>query len=564
LAERGVENLAAFTRLLGYIRYFHPSDQAAAADWAQIAIAGVQRTEGAADSEALARVLREVFQPVAPTLQVFPTAAPPPRPSVSRPSIPKARAVAWKHYGVGVAGTDPMAPPSLYSSRRVDDQGGEEPAVLPRPEDLFEADLGGGVSARFPLAVWADDRGTLPAVPEGAVPPAPDKPAGFYPNGNDRATRLADVALAWNVFQHFYPYFDVVETDWPGALRQALRTAATDPSQTAFLATLDRLGAALHDGHVRVSPARRPIQRQLPILWELVEGRLTVIEAGPQATGVTRGSIVLKIGGRPAEEVLKEAAARVSAATPQWRDYRASGDLLSGKSGERVRLDLLSPGGKTGSVELMRSVAAGGMPKARPEKIAELRPGILYVDLDRMTEESLAAAQVRLAQARGLVLDLRGYPRFSVSSLLSHLTDSPLRSAFWDVPVPTRPDREGMAFDRSSSSIEPAAPRFKARIAFLTDGRAISAAETLLGIVEAYKLGEIVGGPTAGTNGNVNFLSLPGGFSMSWTGMRVVKHDGSRHHGVGIQPTVPVSRTLRGVAEGRDEVLEKGIEIVSR
>jgi C-terminal processing protease CtpA/Prc len=85
-----------------------------------------------------------------------------------------------------------------------------------------------------------------------------------------------------------------------------------------------------------------------------------------------------------------------------------------------------------------------------------------------------------------------------------------------------------------------------------------------MGIVEAYKLGEIVGGPTAGTNGNVNPFSLPGGYSMSWTGMRVTKHDGSHHHGVGIRPTVPVSRTLRGVAEGRDEVLEKGIEIVSR
>jgi hypothetical protein len=44
--------------------------------------------------------------------------------------------------------------------------------------------------------------------------------------------------------------------------------------------------------------------------------------------------------------------------------------------------------------------------------------------------------------------------------------------------------------------------------------------------------------------------------------MKVLKHDGSRHHGVGIQPTVPVSRTIKRVAEGRDEVLERAIEIV--
>ena len=44
--------------------------------------------------------------------------------------------------------------------------------------------------------------------------------------------------------------------------------------------------------------------------------------------------------------------------------------------------------------------------------------------------------------------------------------------------------------------------------------------------------------------------------------MKVLKHDGSRHHGVGIQPTVPVARTLQGVAAGRDELLEKAIAVV--
>ena len=95
-------------------------------------------------------------------------------------------------------------------------------------------------------------------------------------------------------------------------------------------------------------------------------------------------------------------------------------------------------------------------------------------------------------------------------------------------------------------------------------GGAISAAETWLGIVEHYKLAAIVGGPTAGTNGNINPITLPGGYIMGWTGMKVLKHDGSRHHGVGIQPTVPARRTLQGVAEGRDELLERAIEEVLR
>ena len=63
-------------------------------------------------------------------------------------------------------------------------------------------------------------------------------------------------------------------------------------------------------------------------------------------------------------------------------------------------------------------------------------------------------------------------------------------------------------------------------------------------------------------DGNVNQLSLPGGYRVSWTGMRVLKHDGSQHHLVGIRPTVSTTRTLAGVRAGRDELLERALEII--
>jgi C-terminal processing protease CtpA/Prc len=100
-------------------------------------------------------------------------------------------------------------------------------------------------------------------------------------------------------------------------------------------------------------------------------------------------------------------------------------------------------------------------------------------------------------------------------------------------------------------------------VVFLTDSRAISYAESILGLVEGYGLADIVGQPTAGTNGNVNPFTLPGGFTIYWTGMQVVKLDGSRHHLIGIRPTVPVERSIEGVRSGRDEYLEKALEIIT-
>src|SRR5262249_58445864 len=119
----------------------------------------------------------------------------------------------------------------------------------------FPAGLGAGLTARVPLKLYADASGTLPH----RAPPVPMlagllRPAGQedQASGDDRATRLAAVALAWNVFQNFYPYFDVVDTDWPRELERALTTAATDADARAFRDTLLRIVAALHDGRGRV------------------------------------------------------------------------------------------------------------------------------------------------------------------------------------------------------------------------------------------------------------------------------------------------------------------------
>jgi C-terminal processing protease CtpA/Prc len=200
----------------------------------------------------------------------------------------------------------------------------------------------------------------------------------------------------------------------------------------------------------------------------------------------------------------------------------------------------------------------------KPQVVEELRPGVFYVDIDRATDEDWKKALPSLAAAKAVIFDLRGYPRGS-PIFIQHIIDTPVQSARWQIPVATRPDREGVTFlETGRWNLQPLSPRIKGKLAFVTDGRAISYAESCLGIIEHYKLADIVGAPTAGTNGNVNTFRLPGGYTVPWTGMRVLKHDGARHHGVGILPTVPVARTIAGVTAGRDELLERAIEVVSR
>lgn len=563
LNARGLENLVAFTRLLGYVRHFHPSDESAAADWDAFAVDGVVAVEGTKNAAELARKLEYIFRPVAPTLRVFPAGERPRPPRELAPSRGdlSLKVVSWRHKGFG----QKAAQRSIYTSERVwkDAPGGVIPENSPDPEKPFVAILGGGVSSLVPLALFADAKGTLPhAAPHAAE----SKDALVKYSGDDRATRLADVALAWNILQHFYPYFDVVQTDWQQALRAALTSAAEDQDERAFLKTLRRMVAQLHDGHGGVYHPSESAVYTVPVIFGWVEGRLVITDvAADGAGGLRPGDIVLKVEGRPSVEALAEREALISGATPQWRRYVALNQLRMGANDSELRLDVQTQTDQARSVTLRRNMQAQNLQETRPPKVDELKAGVFYLDLARINDEDFQAVLPQLEQAKGLIFDLRGYPSVS-PVIIQHLIDKPVESARWLVPIVTTPDHAHVSeYDTGGRwTLEPIAPRLKAKIAFLTDGRAISYAESYMGIIEAYKLAEIVGEPTAGTNGNINPFALPGNYRVVWTGMKVLKHDGSRHHGVGIQPTAPVPRTIRGVRERRDEQLERAVALVSQ
>jgi len=547
LDARSVENLVAFARLYGLVRFFSPSDEAAAADWPAIAVEGARLVEDAPDGAALQEKLGEIFRPLAPTMSLQSSSVIHCWCGLDAPLPAGTEIVSWVHRGVGL---DPAMP--VYSSRRERRDGGGSP--LP----FVEIPLGGGTEVLLPIASRVNGGATTPRADR---PQLPALAARSAPTPDDRATRLGAVVIAWNVLRHFYPYDDVVPCDWDGMLERALRSAAADADAVAFLATLRRLVAEIHDGHGTVTHPADLATSQPKLAWEFVEGKLVVTHVAPDAGEELRpGDVVVSVDGVPISDAIAREIAMAGAATPQLLRVRVARQLLHGPPGSEIAIGVERDGAPPRVVKAPRSIPRMSFAEPRPEKVAEIAPGVLYCDLGRVRDADFAEALPRLAAAKGVVFDLRGYPR--TFEFLSHLSKERLESPRWEIPLVTRPFGEGRTFASERWTVEPVAPRLEGRVAFLTDGRAISAAETCLGMVEAYELGEIVGSPTAGTNGNVNPIALPGGYSMTWTGMRVLKHDGSRLHGVGVLPTVPVERTIRGVAAGKDEVLERAIEIV--
>jgi len=556
-AAEQIANLAALGRLYGLVRYFHPSDQVADfRRWDLLLMNGIVTVRHAPTPAELARQLQTLFAPVAPTLRLYFRAAGPPPPAVTIPETGESLSVTmWEHYGVQADGRQ-----QLYTSERVFRtlEDGQIPAGFRDPRAVHVADLGRGVDAAVPVALYAAAGGTLPPA-SGAAGFL--EPAGVYPPG----TRyLAGAMMYWAVIRHFYPYLDVVDTDWDAALAEALTRimAAEDPA--GWEDALRWLLAEADDGHAILLGAETGRVPRLHVSW--IEEQLVVLgDARPAADPLPPGTVILTIDGEDAQTRFARLLAGAPGATDQFRQVRATERMLLGGNATQAELLVRRPGGSQETISMPRDqwppqVATDPL---RPEPVTELAPGIIYVDLTRLEENAFQELLSELESATGIILDMRGGPGPAAFRLLPRLHADPLSTAQFLIPTTRLPNQAAVEWDDVSWTLEPLQPQLTANVVFLTDGRALSAAETVMGIIEHYRLGAIVGEPTAGTNGNINRIELPSGHVAVWTGMRVLKHDGSRHHGVGIQPTVPVSRTIAGIAAGRDEQLEAALSLLT-
>lgn len=725
---RRVANLHAFARLYGVVRWFHPSDAAAAVDWDRWLLDGAHRVVDAADQRALRATLTDLFAPIAPTMHIVGAGEQPPDvPALHPASTAGLRVVAWQHQGFGdsniatgyvskrrhrektiavrglsyvslyqsvdavpyrerrirlhgklrtanrgagrlwlrvdrgdargfsdnmirrpvtseswtdaeIVGTvdgdatkiffgeqmsgagtawyddlqlavqasdgtwnpieisdpgfeasDPLKswrpgtgrsafaeqidswnvtvdrdrPASGSSSLRIEaatrvvtDELFEQ---MPAPGETVAIDLGSGLRAHVPIALYSTDRRTIGDDPDLArrarTAAALNPAAGF-----DAVSGAADVIMFWNVFEHFWPYWNTVSVDWTAALDTALADSLDDHSMDDHVATLERLTAVSPDAHVAITCPGESERGYPPFAVDLVEDQLVVTASAKSA--IQRGDVVVSIDGVPAMQLLSTERAQVSG-SPQWQVVRALQRVDRG------------PIGSTLALRVRRHDAELAMSAARIDRrvsenpshaaIERLDDGIYYVDLSRAALSDINAAIDPIAAAPAVVIDVRDYPRGNheiISHLLTHL--DALRG--WElIPLVIRPDSASApaAWEDTSTWNMPLLyvmqPHIRGRVAFLTGPRAVSYAESVMAIVEHYRLGEIVGAPTAGTNGDIAQILFPSGCTTNFTGRRVIKPDGSQHHLLGVRPTIPASRTIAGVAAGRDEVLDRAL-----
>jgi len=733
LTPRQQKDLNAFTRLYGYTRYFHPSDEAAELDWDNFAIYGAKKIMEAQDDQQLITMLQELFHPFAPAVVIYPSSQ---KDSFSLAAITPPHKddympIAWQHFGVGLSSQTP----SIYKSIRVNrplpekplshgfapisqtfsadrikgkefrltgwmkvdstsggagyfmvriqkkgkvvyfynmsdrpatsntwkeytitgtankdadtimigamlggkgslwidhlqlsvkdgsewkdisldnasfegkeskpwqynaslagyrfatvtsdtHEGGKAMSIIsfndlsrrnktiarplydhyPKPGEYIQRTLVPGIDCIVPIALYGTKEQTYPQGDSAALIQLERAilaaaPAGS--NGDNRYVRLGDIVILWNIFRHFFPYWEDASSTPDELLDRALTKAAADRTRYDFLTTLKLMTAPMNDGHINMYIQGDTIRRAYaPLIFAEAEGRLVIDKVLDSTLGLSRGEVVESVDGVPAMQYMADLD-RTASGSPQLKVFVDLINLTLGPRDSVLTLTLRREDGPH-TVRVPRTMEWQPWYQGHSKHPSGwIKPGVFYIDLDRDPMDSIRAWMPQLEKAKSIICDLRGYPN-SNHELIGHLLPETENTKWMFIPQVTYPDYQQVTYSEGGWNMHPINPRLYGKIFFLTDGSAISYAESYMGFIKDLHLATIIGQPTAGTNGNINPLFLPGGYHINWTGMLVKDHLGGKHHLKGIVPDVPVERTIKGIREGRDEMLDKALEL---
>ena len=383
----------------------------------------------------------------------------------------------------------------------------------------------------------------------------------------DAGYQLLALYRFWNIVEYWFPYRDVIGGNWDDELTAFVPRIALAGDAETYKREMLALIARVNDTHANLwssLDARPPTGAcEMPIV-------VRFIGSDPVVTGHRDGAVELPSGLKPGDVLRTIDGAAVTDLVTRWSPYYAASNeptrlrdiarsMTRGACGPAaltVSRDGPAQEIKIDRIPLPQSGATAGRWHDRPgETFRLLSPDVAYLKLSSVKVADAATYIQSAAGTKGLVIDIRNYPsEFVVFALGSRLVERPTPFVRFTAGDLTNPG----AFHWQSAplALQPAGPRYTGKVVILVDEVSLSQAEYTTMAFRAAPNAIVVGSTTAGADGNVSPIPLPGGLRSLVSGIGVFYPDKRPTQRIGIIPDIEAKPTVQGIRSGRDEVLE--------
>lgn len=382
----------------------------------------------------------------------------------------------------------------------------------------------------------------------------------------DEGFRLLTLFRYWNMIQYYFPYKNLIEEDWKNVLTEFIPKFLENKNETDYTLTTLELIGRIHDTHANIWSKSEALKNHFGS--RIVPAELTFI--GDKAVvkdfyddnlikemQLQIGDVITEINGKSTDEIIKDYLKYLPASNypTQLRDL-ARKILRTNEQNLSLKIE------RNGNIQTISSKTVDlkdiQFKKKTPEDYFKMIDSdVAYFYMGSIKSDNLDDVMKQIKDTKGLVIDFRSYPSdfmvFTLGKLLKPNSTEFVKFSMTNQKYP------GLFNFSSSLKVPGISNYYKGKIAILVNETTQSSAEYHTMAFRTAPNAKVFGSTTAGADGNVSSISLPGGIETKISGIGIYYPDGKETQRIGIIPDIEVKPTIEGIKTGKDEVLEKAI-----
>lgn len=394
-----------------------------------------------------------------------------------------------------------------------------------------------------------------------------------YPN---ELFRLQFLFRYWNTIQYFFPYKNIIGEDWNNILQRSIPLFNEAKDSLEYHIAIAVLINSINDSHANFKSeilSKEYAKLFLPVQIKIFNDNDVVVfenynDSLALLSNLKKGDKIISINGENTRDIIQRNLALINGSNyPTKLRNLIYANMIAGGKDSLVKL-VIERDNKIILLDIKRYYyyIFNYKPKTDSIKWKILDNNIGYINMGLLKNEDIDSMMNVFKNTNGLVIDLRNYPNRTVYKLGAYFYDSLTMFAKL-----LKPNKNYLGtytwFEQSfvgNDGKNKLVFHYKNKYCVLVNEKTQSQSEFVTMALQKNENCITIGSQTAGADGNVANLILPGNVNTGITGLGIFYPNGDSTQRVGVKIDIEVKPTLKGLLNNRDEVLGKALQILKK
>ena len=386
-----------------------------------------------------------------------------------------------------------------------------------------------------------------------------------YPDQNHR---LLSLFRYWNTVEYFFPYKYLTGQNWDSVLIEMIPKFKNANDALEYQLLMQETVVKLDDTHASFYSDKNFDffgRKYIPAFINVIEDKVVVAgfynDSLAKLNDIKKGDIIEEVDGKSALEIMSERKKYVNGSNNNTKAKNYDYFIFNGSTDSvkvKIRRDNL-----IFVKTIKRYSGIDFQPKGlyNKEKFNVDQNNIAYINVDNLEMKDQNIIMQKINKTKGLIIDFRNYPDFMPYLIARRLIKEDKEYARLIEPDLTFPGKFNW---KKTKVLDPIKNEYYAgKVVVLVNEETQSMAEYCTMFLQTGDNVITIGSQTAGADGDISRIEFLT-FKSAISGLGVFYPDGTPTQRVGVKVDILVRPTIKGIQEGRDELLEKAKEYLAK